>query len=75
MDANLSRHDSDSTSDAWLRLKAYLAELRPGDVITTRGTVTQTQLEPESVEVVLSALTRANLFERRGDFFIRLNLL
>jgi hypothetical protein len=63
----LPRRDAAS----WLRLKAFLAGLRPGDVITARHTVEHTHVAPESVDVVLSALTRANLFEQHGEYFVR----
>ena len=60
-----------SNSLSWTRLEAYLASLRPGDVITVNDTIEKTDLAPETVHIVLSALTKANLFERSGDRFTR----
>ena len=60
-----------SNAHSWTRLEAYLASLRPGDVITVNDTIEKTDLAPETVHIVLSALTKANLFERSGDRFTR----
>ena len=60
-----------SNAQSWSRLEAYLASLRPGDVITVNDTIEKTDLAPETVHIVLSALTKANLFERSGDRFTR----
>ena len=49
----------------------YLASLHPGDVITINDTIENTDLAPETVHIILSALTKANLFERNGDRFTR----
>jgi hypothetical protein len=69
----METHTSTACTDtaSWLRLKAFLAGLRPGDVITARHTVEYTCVAPESVDVVLNALTRANLFEQHGEYFVR----
>ena len=56
---------------SWTRLEAYLASLHPGDVITVNDTIKNTDLAPETVHIVLAALTKANLFERSGDRFTR----
>jgi len=60
-----------SNAQSWTRLEAYLAGLRPGDVITVNETIEKTDLAPETVHIVLAALTKANLFERSGDRFTR----
>ena len=60
-----------SNAESWTRLEAYLASLQPGDVITVNDTIENTDLAPETVHIVLSALTKANLFERSGDRFTR----
>ena len=62
---------SSPNAKSWTRLEAYLASLRPGDVITVNETIENTDLAPETVHIVLSALTKANLFERSGDRFTR----
>jgi DNA-binding IclR family transcriptional regulator len=58
-------------TQSWTRLEAYLASLHPGDVITVNDTIENTDLAPETVHIVLAALTKANLFERNGDRFTR----
>jgi hypothetical protein len=60
-----------SNTQSWTRLESYLASLRPGDVITVNETIEKTDLAPETVHIVLAALTKANLFERSGDRFTR----
>jgi DNA-binding MarR family transcriptional regulator len=60
-----------SSTQSWTRLEAYLASLRPGDVITVNDTIEKTDLAPETVHIILAALTKANLFERSGDRFTR----
>jgi hypothetical protein len=58
-------------AQSWTRLEAYLASLHPGDVITINDTIENTDLAPETVHIILTALTKANLFERNGDRFTR----
>jgi hypothetical protein len=58
-------------AQSWMRLEAYLASLHPGDVITVNDTIENTDLAPETVHIVLAALTKADLFERNGDRFTR----
>jgi DNA-binding MarR family transcriptional regulator len=58
-------------AQSWMRLEAYLGSLHPGDVITVNDTIENTDLAPETVHIVLAALTKANLFERSGDRFTR----
>jgi DNA-binding MarR family transcriptional regulator len=65
--ANIASRNAQS----WTRLEAYLASLHPGDVITVNDTIENTDLAPETVHIVLAALTKANLFERSGDRFTR----
>jgi hypothetical protein len=60
--------------DAWHRLRVWLTGLRPGDIVTASEATDRTDLAPETVHIVLTALTRANLFERRGDAFVRRQL-
>ena len=62
---------SSPNAKSWTRLETYLGSLRPGDVITVNETIENTDLAPETVHIVLSALTKANLFERSGDRFTR----
>lgn len=61
--------------ESWTRLQTLLNQLRPGDAITARETIAATQLEPETVDLVLAALTRAELFQRTGETFIRQALI
>ena len=48
--------------------------MRPGDVITVDEAVTRTRMTPESVQVVLDGLTRANLFEQHEQYFVRVSV-
>jgi hypothetical protein len=57
--------------ESWTRLQTLLNQLRPGDTITARETIAATQLEPETVDLVLAALTRAELFQQTGETFVR----
>jgi DNA-binding IclR family transcriptional regulator len=62
---------SSGNAQSWTRLESYLASLHPGDVITVNDTIENTDLAPETVHIVLAALTKADLFERNGDRFTR----
>jgi DNA-binding MarR family transcriptional regulator len=66
----MTNHGSPN-AQSWTRLEAYLASLHPGDVITINDTIEHTDLAPETVHIVLAALTKADLFERHGDRFTR----
>ena len=60
----------------WNRLEATLITIKPGDTITVDSLVTETGLLPETVETVLNALTKAELFERKEHHvFVRRRLL
>jgi hypothetical protein len=59
----------------WNRLQATLFTIKPGETITVDGLVTETGLLPETIETVLNALTKAELFERKENLFVRRRLL
>jgi hypothetical protein len=61
--------------ESWTRLQTLLNQLRPGDTITAREMIAATQLEPETVDLMLAALTRAELFQRTGETFVRQALI
>lgn len=48
--------------------------MRPGDVITVGEAVTRTGMTPESVQIVLEGLTRADLFEQHEQYFVRVSV-
>jgi len=50
---------------SWDCLEDLLGKLKVGDVVTIRGVSAATGLESESVDMVLRALTRAQLFVQR----------
>jgi hypothetical protein len=60
--------------DGWLRLRFYLEDLRVGEVVTVENVTNETHLAAHSVDLVLRALARAGLFERRGDCYVRCHL-
>jgi hypothetical protein len=57
--------------ESWARLEHYLSSLRPGDVTTVAETMGATALTSETVAMVLDALSRAELFDRRDQHYIR----
>ena len=63
-----------SNARAWTSFEACLASMRPGDVITVGEAVTRTGMTPESVQVVLDGLTRADLFEQHEQYFVRVSV-
>jgi hypothetical protein len=58
--------------DSWRRFESMIAAMSPGDVITVNEAVYETDMDAESVQVVLDVLTRADLFEHHGEQFMRL---
>jgi hypothetical protein len=66
-----------TTLDAkpWKRLDALLNRLQPGDAITASETVAATRLGRETVDLILTGLTRAELFAQSGDVFVRRSAL
>ena len=63
-----------ASAGAWTSFEACLASMRPGDVITVDDAVTRTGMTPESVQVVLEGLTRADLFEQHAQYFVRVSV-
>lgn len=65
-----------TTDRRWRRLDQLLEDLRPGQTITVRGVAARTGLDTDSVDTVLEALTRAELFARIDDTtFVRDSLM
>ncbi len=60
-----------NNAHSWNRFQAMLVAMSPGDVITVENAAVKTAMAPESVQVVLETLSRADLFERHGDQFVR----
>jgi hypothetical protein len=59
----------------WNRLENTLITIKPGETITVDSLATESGLLPETVEIVLNALTKAELFERKdGNVFVRRRL-
>jgi hypothetical protein len=59
----------------WHRLEDTLITIKPGETITVDALATETGLLPETVETVLNALTKVELFERKdGKVFVRRRL-
>ena len=55
------------TSDnRWDRLQRLLAGLKPGEAVTINGVAARTGLGADSVDTVLQALTRADVFAQRN---------
>lgn len=50
----------------WDRLQRLLAGLKPGEAVTINGVVARTGLGADSVDSVLQALTRADMFAQRN---------
>jgi DeoR/GlpR family transcriptional regulator of sugar metabolism len=67
----MSAQDSPSR---WERLEAILLTLKADDAVTVDAIVAETGLSPEMVQAVLNGLVKAELFERRGDVFVRRSL-
>lgn len=62
--------------DAWRLLEDLLLKLKPGQKVTIPGIAARTGLAVESVDTVLRALTRAELFARLdAKTFLRESLL
>jgi hypothetical protein len=60
----------------WAQLEDTLTRIKPGEAISVDMLVIETGLRPETIEAVLNALTKAELFERReGNVFVRRRLL
>jgi len=59
----------------WNRLEATLITIKPGEIVTLDGLVSETGLLRETLETVLNTLTKADLFERQEtDVFVRRRL-
>jgi hypothetical protein len=50
----------------WDRLQRLLAGLKPGEAVTINGVAARTGLGADSVDSVLQALTRADMFAQRN---------
>jgi hypothetical protein len=50
----------------WDRLQRLLAGLKPGEAVTINGVAARTGLRADSVDTVLQALTRADMFAQRN---------
>src|SRR5687768_8423690 len=48
----------------WCRLRRLIRHLRPGEIVTARGLAQSTGVAPESIELMLDALTRGAMFSR-----------
>jgi len=57
-----SGSSSSSGDTRWQRLQDLLTSLKPGETVTIRGVSAQTGLGLDSINTVLQALTRAELF-------------
>ena len=56
----------------WDRLQRLLAGLKPGEAVTINGVAARTGLGADSVDAVLQALTRADMFaQRNATTFVR----
>lgn len=59
----------------WHRLEDTLITIKPGETITVDSLAMETGLLPETIETVLNALTKVELFERQdGKVFVRRRL-
>ena len=54
------------SDNRWDRLQRLLAELKPGEAVTINGVAARTGLGADSVDTVLQALTRADMFAQRN---------
>jgi hypothetical protein len=54
------------SDNRWDRLQRLLAGLKPGEAVTINGVAARTGLGADSVDSVLQALTRADMFEQRN---------
>jgi len=60
----------------WNRLEHSLTTIKPGDRVSVDTLVSETGLLPETIETVLNALTKTELFQRsEGNVFVRRRLL
>ena len=50
----------------WNHLQRLLAGLKPGEAVTITGVAARTGLRAESVDTVLQALTRADMFAQKN---------
>ena len=63
------------TRRGWHRLEDTLTMLKPGETVTVDSLAVETGLLPETVETVLNALTKVELFEPKdGKVFVRRRL-
>jgi hypothetical protein len=68
----LSFHAPVPVDDRWERLQDLLIQLKPGQRVTIGSLAARTGVEVESVDTVLQALTRAELFAQVNETtFIR----
>jgi len=58
----------------WDRLQDMLLALEPEQTITVDAIVAETELSPETAYIVLDCLTKAGLFIRCGQVFVRRSL-
>ena len=61
-----SRTERQSDNHGWDRLQRLLAGLKPGEAVTINGVAARTGLGADSVDSVLQALTRADMFAQRN---------
>ena len=54
------------SDNRWDRLQRLLAGLKPGEAVTINGVAARTGLGADSVDSVLQALTRADMFAQRN---------
>jgi hypothetical protein len=61
-----SRTERQSDNHRWDCLQRFLAGLKPGEAVTINGVAARTGLGADSVDLVLQALTRADMFAQRN---------
>ena len=54
------------SDNRWNHLQRLLADLKPGEAVTINGVAARTGLGADSVDTVLQALTRADMFAQRN---------
>jgi hypothetical protein len=62
-------------ADAWARFEAMIDAMQPGDVVTVADAVYDTGIGVESAQLMLDALTRADLFDHQGERFVRVRCI
>lgn len=58
-------------AEAWARFESLIDAMQSGDRLTVAEAVYETGITRASAQLMLDALTRAELFEQHGDGFVR----